>query len=143
MTRIEFFFNVENKLQQIADLCEKITGKGRRLLVFVPDKELTLKLEQLLWAHPATGFMPHCRAESPLASMTPIVIDSRGDELAHDEVLINLHDQRPPFFSRFTQLIEIVGFDEPDKAQARLRYGFYRDRGYEIRHFDALKAGSE
>jgi DNA polymerase-3 subunit chi len=143
MTRIEFFFNVENKLQQIADLCEKITGKGRRLLVFAPDKELTLRLEQLLWTHPATGFMPHCRAESPLAPLTPVVIDSHGEKLAHDEVLINLHNQHPPFFSRFTQLIEIVGMDEPDKAEARLRYGFYRDRGYEIKHFDALKAGSE
>lgn len=139
MTRIEFFFNVENKLQQIADLCEKVTGKGRRLLVFAPDNELTLKLEVLLWTQPSAGFMPHCRAESPLASVTPIVIDSRGENLAHDEVLINLHNEHPPFFSRFTQLIEIVGMDELDKTAARLRYGFYRDRGYEIRNFDVLK----
>jgi len=143
MTRIEFFFNVENKLQKIADLCERITGKGRRLMVFTQDKDMTQRLEHVLWTHPATGFMPHCREENELAAITPIVIGSRGEQLAHDEVLINLHSQHPPFFSRFTQLIEIVGTDESDKAEARLRYSFYRDRGYEIKNFDALKAASE
>jgi DNA polymerase-3 subunit chi len=143
MTRIEFFFNVENKLQKIADLSEKIVAKGRRLMVFTPDMDQTLKLEQFLWTRPATGFIPHCRAGSALATVTPIIINSDGTQLAHDEVLLNLHTQHPPFFSRFTQLIEIVGMDESDKTEARVRYGFYRDRGYEIKHFDALKAISE
>jgi DNA polymerase-3 subunit chi len=139
MTRIEFFFNVEDKLQKIAELCEKVTGKGRKLLVFAPDQEVTLKLEQRLWTHPATGFLPHCRAENQLAPVTPIVIGANGEHLPHDEVLINLHGQHPPFFSRFTQLIEIVGIEESDKSEARLRYSFYRDRGYEIRNVDVLK----
>jgi DNA polymerase-3 subunit chi len=139
MTRIEFFFNVEDKLQKIVELCEKITGKGRKLLVFSPDQDLTRELEQQLWALPATGFMPHCRAENQLATVTPIVIGTSGEHLPHDQVLINLHGQHPPFFSRFTQLIEIVGTEESDKSEARLRYSFYRDRGYEIRNFDVLK----
>jgi len=137
MTRIEFFFNVENKLQKIADLSERAVKKGRRLMVFTPDTELTLKLEHFLWTHPATGFMPHCRAESELAPVTPIIIDTLGTQLTHDDVLINLQSQHPPFFSRFTRLIEIVGIEEADKAAARTRYSFYRDRGYEIKTFDA------
>ena len=137
MTRIEFFFNVENKLQKVADLSEKAVSKGRRLVIFTPDTELMLKLEDFLWTHPPIGFMPHCRAESKLAPVTPIIIDSAGTQLAHDDVLINLQSEHPPFFSRFTRLIEIVGMDETDKAAARKRYSFYRDRGYEIKTFDA------
>jgi len=60
--------------------------------------------------------------------------------LPHHDVLINLQKDYPPFFSRFTRLIEIVGQDEEDKAHARLRYKFYRDRGYEMRSFDASGA---
>jgi DNA polymerase-3 subunit chi len=137
MTRIEFFFNVENKLQKVADLSEKAVSKGRRLMVFTPDTESALKLEEFLWTHPPVGFMPHCRAESKLAPVTPIIIDSQGTQLTHDDVLINLQNQHPPFFSRFTRLIEIVGMDEEDKMAARKRYSFYRDRGYEIKSFDA------
>ena len=137
MTRIEFFFNVENKLQKVAELSEKVVNKGRRLMVFTPDMELALQLEHLLWTHPPTGFMPHCRAENELATVTPIIIDGLGAQLTHNDVLINLQSQHPPFFSRFTRLIEIVGMDEEDKTAARKRYSFYRDRGYDIKTFNA------
>ncbi|MEO8417782.1 MAG: DNA polymerase III subunit chi [Methylophilaceae bacterium] len=136
MTRIEFFFNVADKLQKVADLSESAINKGRRLMVFTPDTEATLKLENELWAHPPASFLPHCRADSPLVSVTPIVIDWQGEQLPHDDVLINLQSQHPHFFSRFRRLIEIVGVDEADKTEARVRYRFYRDRGYEIKSFD-------
>lgn len=136
MTRIEFFFNVENKLQKISDISESIVTKGRRLMVYVPDVDLVSKLEHFLWSHPATGFTPHCRTESKLAAVTPVIIDSAGKHLTHADVLINLQAEHPPFFSRFTRLIEIVGKDEVDKAAARTRYCFYRDRGYQIKTFD-------
>ena len=35
-----------------------------------------------------------------------------------------------------TPLSKLVGTDEEDKALARQRFKFYRDRGYEIKHFD-------
>jgi DNA polymerase-3 subunit chi len=140
MTRIEFFFNVTNKLQKVADLSESAVNKGRRLMVFAADNEATLKLENQLWTHPPIGFLPHCRTNSALASVTPIVIDWLGEQLPHDDVLINLQSQHPPFFSRFRRLIEIVGMDEADKAEARARYRFYRDRGYEIKSFDVTGA---
>ena len=60
------------------------------------------------------------------------------DKLLHDDVLINLQHPQPTIFSRFKRLIEIVGADEADKVLARARYKFYRDRGYEIRSYDAL-----
>jgi len=139
MTRIEFFFNVEHKLKKVFELGEKIVSKNQRLMIFAPDDELARKLESFLWSEPATGFLPNCRADHVLAAETPVVIDSTGTQLTHHEVLINLQSQHPPFFSRFTRLIEIVGMDEADKAAARTRYSFYRDRGYEIKTFDAKK----
>lgn len=137
MTRIEFFFNVDNKPQKIAELSESAVRKGRRLMLFTPDIVATSKLEYFLWTQPAIGFLPHCRADNELAALTPIIIDWQGQQLAHDDVLVNLQTQHPPFFSRFRRLIEIVGDDEADKVEARVRYRFYRDRGYEIKSFDA------
>ena len=45
MTRIEFFFNVEDKLQKIAELCGSAVRKGRRHLVYSADPETTVQLE--------------------------------------------------------------------------------------------------
>lgn len=137
MTRVEFFFNVEDKLQKVAELSERAVGKGRRLHVFTPDAAMSEHLGRRLWTQPALSFLPHCSADSALADMTPVIIDSSGDVLPHDDILINLRSAHPPFFSRFRRLIEIVGQDEADKVEARKRYRFYRDRGYEIRTFDA------
>jgi DNA polymerase-3 subunit chi len=138
MTRIEFFFNVENKHEKIANLADSVVKKGRRIMLYAADAESAAMLAQYIWSQPATGFLPNCVAGSKLASETPVIIDWQGEQLVHDDVLVNLQNQHPPFFSRFRRLIEIVGVDEEDKAAARIRYRFYRDRGYEIKSFDAM-----
>lgn len=136
MTRIEFYFNVDNKLQKVVDLSVNVLGRGRKLMLFAADSESVARLEHLLWAAEPTSFLPHCRAEHALAQVTPVVIGYSADQLPHDDVLINLRREHPPFFSRFRRLIEIVSVEEEDKVAARARYRFYRDRGYEIRSFD-------
>ena len=55
------------------------------------------------------------------------------NSLLQDDMLINLTQAEPSFFSRFTHLVELVSADEQDKVAARKRYTFYRDRGYEIK----------
>ena len=83
--------------------------------------------------------MQHCTAGDKLAAVTPIIVDCEGTEPAHDDVLLNLRHELPPFFSRFQRLVEIVSIDEEDRRQARDRFKFYRDRGYEIRSHDLSK----
>ncbi len=140
MTRIEFFFNVEDKLKKVAELSEKAVMKQRRLMVFAPDQETVQALGDMLWTQSPTSFLPNCKAIDEKAVDTPVIIDWQGDKLPHHDVLINLQASYPPFFSRFTRLIEIVGQEEQDKLEARKRYKFYRDRGYEMRSFDASGA---
>ena len=140
MTRVEFFFNVEDKLQKLAELGEKAISKNVKLLMFTKNKEAASDIQQYLWSLPQQ-FLPNHLASNALASATPIVLDWQAEQLLHDEVLVNLQHPQPLFFSRFRRLIEIVGLDEADKADARVRYKFYRDRGYEIKSFDAAGKG--
>jgi DNA polymerase-3 subunit chi len=52
--------------------------------------------------------------------------------LPHHEVLVNLGSTLPQFFTRFRRLVEVVGDDPEDRAQARQRYRYYKDRGYPL-----------
>lgn len=140
MTRVDFFFNVEHKLQKLVELSDKATRKGRKLVVFTPNLAVSEEVERQLWSAEPNSFIANCIAPSSLASQTPVLIVSGEQGVLHHDVLINLSDEHPPFFSRFTRLIEIVSMDEADKAKARLRYRFYKDRGYEIKNYDALGA---
>jgi DNA polymerase-3 subunit chi len=140
LTQIDFYFHVENKLHTACTLSAKAYSRGMRVLAFCPDTDTSQKLSRLLWTTHAVGFIPHCGATDPLAAVTPVIVDHDGANVPHDEVLINLGAEWPPFFSRFQRLIEIVSLDEDDRGRARTRFKFYRDRGYEIKSHDLSKS---
>jgi DNA polymerase-3 subunit chi len=142
MTQIDFYTHVEDKLKTACVLAGKAYGRGLKVTVFCPDADTAQRFDRLLWTTPPTGFVPHCAPGDPLAGETPVIVDSRGDRLLHDEVLINLRPEWPPFFGRFQRLVEIVSLEDGDRAAARDRFRFYRDRGYEIRSHDLSKSAS-
>lgn len=142
MTQIDFYAQVDDKLQTACRLAAKARSHGLRVTLLCPNAETAARLDRMLWTVPATGFLPHCRSDHRLAPMTPILIDTSGDAPAHDEFLINLIPERPACFSRFQRLAEIVTTDENDRAEARERFRFYRDRGYDIRTHDLSEKSS-
>lgn len=132
MTRVEFFVNVPDKLTKIVELCEKTVSKGRKVTIFTPDEAVNKTLQSLLWQHSATSFLTNAQPNDCSSTYSAILLDSSGEKLLQDDVLINLQAQHPPFFSRFRHLVELVSVDDADKKAARVRYKFYKDRGYEI-----------
>ena len=136
MTRVEFFFNVDDKLAKTTELCEKALAKGREIMVFTEGMAMNEAVQSALWQHSPSSFLAsndHAPACMPHA---PITVSHEHENLIKDDVLINLHAQHPPFFSRFRYLVELVGPSDDDKAAARSKFRFYRDRGYGIKSTD-------
>lgn len=142
MTQIDFYTQAGDRLNTACRLVAKARSHGLRVTVYCPDHDIAARLDRLLWTVPATGFLPHCTPDDRLAAVTPVLIDTAGDTHLHDEMLINLHAEWPAFFSRYQRLAEIVSGDDADRAQARQRYKFYRDRGYAIRTHDLSAASA-
>ena len=143
MTQIDFYTHVANKLHVGCRLAAKAHAQGLRVAVLCPDAATAQSFDRLLWTVAPLAFVPHCSASHPLAARTPVVIDHEGllnTQNVHDEVLLNLREEWPPVFSRFQRLIEIVSTDDADRATARERFKFYRDRGYDIRSHDLSSA---
>lgn len=133
MTRIDFYRYAQDKLRYACRLAARAYDAQKRVVVYAPDREVLQAFDKALWTFQATRFVPHCFAGSDLAAETPVILATSGDALPHHEVLLNLADEWPPFFSSFERLLEIVGADEEDKERARGRYVFYHKRGYDIR----------
>lgn len=132
MTRIDFYHDAPEKLAAAGELIGECFRGGHKVLVFAPQPQTAAAIDRLLWTQPATGFLPHCAAASPLAAQTPVLIAATLEASDHDDVLVNLDGDLPAGFSRFRRLIEVVGRDEADRGPARQRYKHYRDRGYEL-----------
>ncbi len=134
MTLIDFYSGSNDRLHTACRLSAKVMQQNLKITIYTPDTRIADQLDNLLWTFSSTAFIPHCRVEDKLAFETPVTISQNEEPPPHDNVLINLHDKHPPFFSRFLRLIEISGTTDEDTEAARIRYRFYKDRGYEIRH---------
>jgi DNA polymerase-3 subunit chi len=132
VTRIEFLHDAPDRVAAAADWLRKAWQMRRPVLVYVPERQTAEQLDRLLWTQPATGFLPHCGAESSLATETPIILSDNLETLPQDRCLLNLGNELPPGFSRFEELIEVVSTADTDRLSARERFKFYRERGYAI-----------
>jgi DNA polymerase-3 subunit chi len=140
VTKVDFYTGSSDKLRTACQLSHKAMQNGMRVLLHTPDTRVADALDKLLWHYPPTAFIPHCRSHEADAANMPVVLGNDGETFPHSELLISLHTECLPFFSRFGRLIEIVGMEEEDKRQGRERFKFYKDRGYEMRHFDLSKS---
>lgn len=136
MTYIDFYFNVENKLNKIYGIIEKEIFRKRKIFVAVNDLSSAEALSNFLYTYAASSFLPH--TISSYEKSIPIHIDWEH-KATSDDFIINLKLDVSPLFSRYLRLIEIVSNEEEDKKMARERLKFYRDRGYEIQLIDATK----
>lgn len=140
MTEVSFYTFAESKLTVARQLTTKALSRGLQVMLYAPDASVAEALDVLLWTTPALSFLPHCRDSHPLAAQTPVLIGEQAEKLAQADVIINLHHERPPVFSRFKRLLEIVGTDAEDIDQGRMRYRFYRERGYALTTVDLRSA---
>lgn len=141
MTKVLFCHATADRMQAAAAWLAATIAQAQpqRTVVYVPDAELAERFDRFLWTHPATGFLPHCRIDSPLAEETPVLLAANLDTPGQEDVLLNLSNELPPGFSRFENLIEIVSNEDTVRLPARDRVKFYRDRGYDIRFQDLIK----
>ncbi|MFA6969820.1 MAG: DNA polymerase III subunit chi [Gallionella sp.] len=138
MTKVDFYTGSTDKLRTACQLSHKAMQHGLHTVISMSDAASCDALDRLLWQYPDTAFIPHCDATAPESA--PVFLSCGADKFPHHDMLISLHDECVPFFSRFERVIEIIGTDEEDSRRGRERYKFYRDRGYELRHFDLTQA---
>ncbi|HKK02764.1 MAG TPA: DNA polymerase III subunit chi [Gammaproteobacteria bacterium] len=140
MTRVDFYVLDDGAEQARERFACRLAEKAWRLKhsIYLHARSLpdAQRLDTLLWTFSDRSFLPHVLATPELApemaAATPIRVGT-GEEPAFDaELLVNLDSVVPLFFSRFERVAEIVGGDDEDRAAARERFRFYRDRGYAL-----------
>ncbi|MFV1921925.1 MAG: DNA polymerase III subunit chi [Methylotenera sp.] len=136
MTQVIFYSSITDKGLALLALVQRALAKKNLVTVTVQNKAQAQTFAKVLWEHDKTSFLPNVHIDAQIAKQTPVVFDWQQNELCHDDILINLSQKQLTVFSRFRQLIELVGMDDLDKEQARQRFRFYRDRGYQIKHFE-------
>ncbi len=140
MTRVDFYVledGADDARERFAcRLAEKAWRLKHSVYLHAASPAAAQRLDGLLWTWSDGSFLPHV-LQSPdldpsLASATPVRIGAGEEPGFEAELLVNLDHQVPQFFSRFDRVAEIVGPGDPERASARDRFRFYRDRGYAL-----------
>ncbi|MCU7933062.1 MAG: DNA polymerase III subunit chi [Candidatus Thiodiazotropha sp. (ex Codakia rugifera)] len=140
MTQVDFYVLDEramgNRFTLACRLSEKIYHQGRRIYIHTGSEEESRHMDRLLWTFRQGSFIPHGMASQcdPLA--TPVIISHDGETGEEQDVLINLDNQVPNFFSRFERVAEIIDKEPQVVTAGRERFRFYRDRGYPLNKHD-------
>jgi len=138
MTRVDFYILKAGSARQrsvfACRLTEKALGLGHKIYLHTASGNGTRQLSDLLWTFRDGSFVPHLEldqsAENNSDDDTPVHIGHGSEPGHHADLLINLADDVPLFFSRFERVAEIVAADS--RGLARDRFRFYRDRGYAL-----------
>ena len=148
MTRVDFYVLKTGSARQrsvfACRLAEKAFGLGHRIYLHTASGSDTNQLDSLMWTFRDGSFVPHLPMGDSSGDHsagdqssgqdsdgdTPIHIGHGSEPGHHSDLLINLADEVPLFFSRFERVAEIVAADTRDIARDRFR--FYRDRGYSL-----------
>lgn len=138
MTQIEFY-SVEsehNKLPfaHIIEVIKRGYRKGHKIFIHTDNKKLAETMDEILWTQDPKSFLPHQLVGEDEKTLPPIEIGYGQDPTIHPDILINLSNDVPLFFSHFNWVFEYAYGDDKNKEIARERFKFYRERGYPLSH---------
>ena len=153
MTHIDFYITAANNIDELLNYVCRLTEKAYRshcdIYIHTESEQQMLALDEKLWSFRANSFLPHHHENSEAVidaikgkkeNDAPSTVKQGGIFIAHSgnvgdhhDVLINLTDKTPDFFSRFNRLAEIVSSSDTAKKKSRQRYKYYRDRGYPLK----------
>jgi DNA polymerase-3 subunit chi len=139
VTNVDFYITEqtsdEARLRIVCEITEGAYQRNQHVFIHSPSAALAKKLDELLWTFSQSSFIPHRLIDPPPAEPPPEpVLIGVGQEPVSERwnLLINLCEDVPEFFSRYERVAEVVDGDATRRAQSRERYRFYRDRGYPL-----------
>ena len=137
MTEVDFYILKDKApqagMQFACRLAEKIFKDGHQVYINTTSGQQLKQLDDLLWTFRQGSFLPHAVCTSNEPEAAPILLGHAIEPDGPSDVLVNLAEDIPAFFSRFSRVTELVSGDDTQREMARTRYKFYKDRGYTVR----------
>jgi len=132
MTRVDFYISEQEKTPErlACRIAEKAYRSEATVYIHTNSEAQCAMVDKMLWTFREESFVPHKKMDS-YSGDSPVHI-GYGEMLPTPtpEVLINLAEEVPLFFSKFARMAEIICAS--NKVTGRTRYSFYKDRGYPL-----------
>lgn len=132
MLNVDFYllntFKQEDVYRVLCRLVDKAHQQQQPAYIYTSSIEEAQRLDDLLWTFRDISFIPHQIGEAtPNQFPSSIAIGIEEPKNTY-LVLFNLRHEIPPFFSKFSRIIEMVSEEKIDKTYARKKYKAYKEK---------------
>lgn len=134
--RVDFYLlnssEQQAKMLLACRLLEKAWRHGHRVYVYCNNQQDAHALDELLWTFKDDSFIPHnLQGEGP-EPPPAVQIGYNQEPRGFNDILLNLAEEIPTFYSRFKRVIELVSNDELAKERSREHFRHYRSQQCEL-----------
>ena len=112
-------------------IVEKAYRLGHRVYVRTGNSDDTNVLDDLLWTFSQNSFVPHQLSAESDSRESPVVIGEHPPTAGDTDVVISVADGPVSDFTSYLRIVEIVGYEDDEKASGRNRFRYYREHGME------------
>ena len=154
--QISFYVLSENKAQDllgfICQLTQTALNKSNQLLLILAEEDVLLgTLDEALWAHDASSFIPHQRLSNDSSTATdntadtatklaPVLLSSYMP-IDFDGIVLNITPRPVNDFMAVagsahpTRVLELIKPDAKSMQEGRNKYKHYQQLEYQLTHF--------
>ena len=136
MTKVDFYLlsgaGLAAREAMACKLVDKVYQLKHKIYIHTDSQQNAVRVDDALWTFKPGSFIPHCLYQPGKESPEPVMIGYQEQIPDLHDVLLNLTDEVPLFFSQFDRVAELVDADENSRSLARSRFKFYKDRGYDL-----------
>lgn len=146
MTYIQFYILASDKVEDRWHYTQRLVSQSLRRGKTVHIHTACADDTRLLIQRLENGALEDCLARNNSESGSfanrksdideMVFVDHKGEPDTDREVLINLSEEVPYFFSSFETTLEVIHDEPKAKAVGRERYRYYQERGYPLKHQD-------
>ena len=139
-----WFYHLErSSLEQVLpELLERTLARGWRALVRSPDAGRIARLDGWLWAFSPERFLPHGRADEPMAERQPVLLTTDAQNLNGARALFLLDGAEPgPLEGLERCLVVFDGTDEASVTNARADWKTLKAAGHPVSYWKDTAQG--
>jgi DNA polymerase-3 subunit chi len=139
VTQVDFYVVTSDsddaRLKLACRIAEKAMRNDKSVFIHTDQAHEAQRLDDVLWTFSAGSFVPHRIVTSgdTTDTLEPVLIGTGECPVRERcDVMINLGEDVPEFFSRYDRVVEVVDANARRRNAGRARYRYYRDRGYKM-----------
>jgi DNA polymerase-3 subunit chi len=134
--KVDFYvIETANRTQALRELClllEAPYAEKQPIHIHVASDHEAEQLDKLMWTYRDDSFLAHQIITAENDAAAPIQISTQTPPFGTQQVLVNLSNEIPAFYTQFTRVIELVYTNPTVQQAARDRFKSYREQGCEL-----------